>query len=296
MHPLRVKFEQELRIRGRAERTIHAYVTRVRELSRFYGGRSPEQISDEEVRAWLHHLIVGRRLAGSSVNVAVNAVRAFFTLVLGREAGDVGRGLPRTKRAVTRAEVYATSEITALLTAPARLRDRALLAVTYACGLRLLETARLQVGDLDGARGQLRVQHGKGNKQRVLPLSPALLEWLREYWRAERSQRPDPAHVAPAERWLFVGHDPARPLHVSAVQQIYARAIRTAGIKRKGGIHTLRHSFATHALEGGAPLTQVQQWLGHTSLLTTARYLHVTAGRIDPADLPLGLITLAATR
>jgi len=295
MHPLRAKFEQELRIRGRAERTIAAYVTRVRELSR-YGGCSPEKLSDEQVRAWLHHLIVERRLAASSVNVAVNAVRAFHTLVLGREAAGVGRGVPRARRPVTRAEVYATSEITALLTAPARVRDRALLAVTYACGLRLSELVALRVGDLDSARGQLRVRSGKGRKARVLPLSAALLELLRGYWRMERRHRPEPADVASAERWLFVGQRAGQPLHKSAAQQIYARAVRAARIPRKGGIHTLRHSFATHTLEAGVAITQVQQWLGHASLVTTARYLHVTAGRIDPAALPLGLIDLKTIR
>jgi len=292
MHPLQVKFEQELRIRGCAERTIHAYVTKVRELSRYYQ-RSPGKISDEEVRAWLHHLIVERGLAGSSVNVAVNALRAFFTLVLGRNATSVGRGLPHYKRAVTRAEVYATSEITALLTAPARARDRALLAVTYACGLRLDEAIHLQVGDLDGARGQLRVRHGKGRKPRVLPLSAPLLELLRTYWRTDRVGA---SAALPDARWLFVGARSGRPLTKGTAQNIYYRAVRRSGIKRKAGIHTLRHSFATHTLEAGAPITQVQQWLGHSSLITTARYLHVTAGRIDPAALPLGLIELKTTR
>jgi len=295
MHPLRAKFEQELRIRGYAERTITSYVAHVRQLARYHG-RSPDRLSDEEIRRWLHHLIVERQLSGSTLNIAVNAVRAFLHLVLGRDPAMIAQGVPRGKRAVMRALVYATSEVTALLTAPARARDRALLAVTYACGLRLHEVACLQVGDLDGARGQLRVQRGKGNKQRVLPASTALLQVLRDYWRTERAARPAPAGVAPAARWLFVGRDPGRPLHKSAVQQIYARAIRTARIKRKGGIHTLRHSFATHTLEAGVAITQVQQWLGHTSLITTARYLHVTAGRIDPADLPLGLIALSPTR
>jgi site-specific recombinase XerD len=289
MHPLRVKFEQELRIRGRAERTIHAYVTKVRELSRYYG-RSPEKISDGEIRAWLHHLIVQRRLAGETINVAVNAVRAFHALVLGRDRHGMG-GLPRHKVAPTRAEVYAVSEIAAMVQAPARARDRAFLAVVYACGLRLEEAIKLRTGDVDTPRGQLRVRCGKGNKPRVLPLGGRLSELLRAYWRAER---------VPARRGedlpLFVGVRTGRPMSKGTAQNIYYRAVRAAGVKRKAGIHTLRHSFATHLLEAGVAATQVQQWLGHSSLLTTVRYLHVTAGRIDPAALPLGLIELPPAR
>lgn len=295
MHPLRAKFEQELRIRGYAERTITSYVAHVRQLAR-YQGRAPDQLSDEQIRVWLHHLIVERRLSGSTLNIAVNAVRAFLHLVMGRDPAGIAQGVPRGQRAITRALVYAISEVKTLLTAPARRRDRALLAVTYACGLRLSELVALRVGDLDSARGQLRIRRGKGNKPRVVPASAVLLEWLRDYWRQERSRRPDPADVVPAERFLFVGQRAGQPLHKSAAQQIYLRAVRAARIPRKGGIHTLRHSFATHTLEAGVAITQVQQWLGHTSLVTTARYLHVTAGRIDPAALPLGLIDLQTAR
>jgi len=290
MHPLRVKFEQELRIRGRAERTIHAYVTKVRELSRYYR-RSPEQISDEQIRAWLHHLIVHRGLAGETINVAVNAVRAFHALVLGRDRRAMSVGMPRHKSAPTRSEVYAVSEIEAMLRAPARARDRAMLALVYACGLRLDEAIKLRTGDVDAPRRQLRVRRGKGNKPRVLPLSVKLLALLREYWRAER----EPAHRG-SDLPLFVGVRNGRPLSKGTAQNIYYRAVRAAKIKRKAGIHTLRHSYATHLLEAGVPVTHVQQWLGHASLITTVRYLHVTNGRIDPSALPLGLIDLAQSR
>lgn len=289
MHPLRAKFEQELRIRGRAERTIHAYVTKVRELSRYHE-RLPDRISDAQIRAWLHHLIVERKLSGESINVSVNAVRAFQHLVLGRERHAMG-GLPRHKVAPTRAEVYAVSEITALLQAPARARDRAFLAVVYACGLRLDEAIKLRTGDVDGARGQLRVRRGKGNKPRVVPLSARLYALVREYWRAEREPAPRGADLP-----LFVGVRTGEPLSKGTAQNIYYRAVRAANIKQKAGIHTLRHSFATHTLEAGVAITQVQQWLGHSSVLTTVRYLHVTAGRIDPAALPLGLIDLKTAR
>ncbi len=205
-----------MRIRGYAERTITSYVAHVRQLALYYQ-RPPDRLNDEQIRTWLHHLIVKRRLSGSTLNIAVNAVRAFLHLVLGRDPAGIAQGVPRGKRAITRALVYAISEVTVLLSAPpARRRDSALLAVTYACGLRLSELVAVRVGDLDSVRGQLRIRRGKRNKPRVVPASAALLELLRDYWRTERSRRPDPADVVAAERWLFVGQRAGQPLHKSA--------------------------------------------------------------------------------
>lgn len=293
MHPLRVKFERELKIRGRSERTIHSYVTCVAALARHYR-RSPEKLRDEEVRDWLLHLRVARRLSASSLNVAVNAVRAFQQLVLGRDPATAIAGLPRCRRATTRAEVYALSEMAALLAAAPAGRDRAFLTTVYACGLRLDEARHLQTADLDGPRRQLRVRRGKGAKERVLPLPIPLLELLRAYWRAERAHRPGYFEDEPKNAWLFQGQRMGRPLSKGTAQNIYLRAVAASGVKRKKGIHTLRHSFATHLLEGQVEITAVQRMLGHTSLTTTSRYLHVTAGRLGRIVSPLELLAAAS--
>lgn len=284
MSPLRVKFERELKIRGRSERTVHAYVANVQALAVYYR-KSPDQISDEQIREWLLHLIRVKRLSGSSVNCAVQAVRAFQEWVLGRERADTVRAVPRTRRPVTRAEVYAPTEIAALLAAVPPWRDRVFLTLVYACGLRREEARLLQTGDLDAARLQLRVRRGKGAKERVLPLPVALLEQLRAMWRHERAGRP--GHDSP---WLFQGVQPGQPLSKGTAQNIYVRAVRASGVKRKRGIHTLRHSYATHLLEGGVEVTAVQRLLGHVSLTTTARYLHVSAGRLGRIPSPLELL------
>jgi len=289
MHPLRAKFERELVIRGRSERTIHAYVTRIRALSKHYQGRSPEKITDEEIRDWLHHLRAARKLSASSLNVAVNAVRAFHGLVLGRDPAAAIRGVPHCKRRTTRAEVYATSEIAALLAAAPAGRDGAFLTTVYACGLRLDEARHLQLADLDVPREQLRVRRGKGAKERVLPLPISLLEHLRAYWRCDRAHRPG-YFEGEKNAWLFQGQRLGRPLSKGTAQNIYGRAVTAAGIKRKKGIHSLRHSFATHLLEGGVEITAVQQLLGHSGLATTSRYLHVTAGRLGRIVSPLDLL------
>lgn len=288
MHPLRVKFERELKIRGRSERTVHAYVAWVRALAAYYR-RSPEKIGDEEIRDWLLHLVSERRLSGSSVNVAVQAVRAFQELVLGRDRAATVAGVPRGRRATTRAEVYAASEITALLAAATESRDRAFLMTIYACGLRLDEARHLQVADLDVERGQLRVRRGKGAKERVLPLPGELVVALRGYWREDRRHRPG-WFAGSRNAWLFCGRRPDRPLSKGTAQNIYLRAVKASGIKRKRGLHTMRHSFATHLLEGAVEITAVQRLLGHTSLTTTARYLHVTAGRLGRLPSPLELL------
>lgn len=287
MTPLRAKYIRGLAIRGRSIRTQQSYTSFVADLARFHQ-RSPELISYEEVTVWLEHLIRDRKLAASSVNIAVNAVRFLYGTVLRRDTTALLAGVPRMKRNVRRAEVYATSELESLLTAPTQPRDRAFLMTVYAGGLRLSEATQLKITDIDRARMQLRVRHGKGAKERVLPLSRRLLNELESYWRAQRKGRP--GQDSP---WLFLGTLTGQPINRSTGQNIYYRAVKKSGLRRKGGIHVLRHSFATHCIEAGLELTLVQRLLGHSSLLTTARYLHVTAVRLGQVRSPLDLIELA---
>ena len=177
MTPLRSKFIRDLVIRGRSKHTQEAYTRYVRDLARYYR-RSPELISYEEVTDWVYHLITERLLSASSVNVAVNAVRFLYAVTLGRETLDLMASVPHMKRYTRRAEVYARSEVEAILTAPRQSRDRALLMTVYGCGLRISEATQLKTSDIDRARMQLRVRDGKGAKGRVLPLSERLLKEL----------------------------------------------------------------------------------------------------------------------
>jgi integrase/recombinase XerD len=287
MTALRAKYVRDLAIRGRALRTQQSYSSYVADLAGYYH-RSPEQISYDEVATWLHYLIRERKQSASSVNIAVNAVRFLYGITLQRNVDALMAAIPRMKRNTRRAEVYARSEIEAILTAPAQPRDRAFLMTVYASGLRLSEATHLQTKDIDRARMQLRVRQGKGAKERVLPLSQRLLQELEQYWRAQRKGRP--GQDSP---WLFLGRAADQPMNRSTGQNIYYRAVRRSGVRRKGGIHLLRHSFATQLIESGVELTLVQRLLGHSSLLTTVRYLHVTAARLDAAQSPLDLIDLS---
>src|SRR5258708_10875365 len=267
MTALRAKYIRDLAVRGRALRTQESYSSYVADLARYYH-RSPDQITYDEVVDWIHHLIRERRQAASSVNIAVNAVRFLYGVTLQRDVAALMAGIPRMKRNTRRAEVYARSEIEAILTAPAQPRDRAFLMTVYAGGLRLSEATQFQIKDVDRARMQLRLRKGKGAKERVLPLSQRLLQELEDYWRVQRQGRP--GHDSP---WLFVGRQADQPINRSTGQNIYYRAVRKSGVRRKGGIHLLRHSFASQLIENGVDLPLVQRLLGHSSLLTTARYL-----------------------
>jgi site-specific recombinase XerD len=193
--------------------------------------------------------------------------------------------VPRIKQVIKPAHAYSLKEVEAILKAPQRLRSRVFLMTVYSAGLRVSEACTLQhARGIERARMPLRVQ-GKGSKERVLPFSPHLLEALEQYWRAERKGRP--GHDAP---WLFLGEKPDEPMCRRTAQSIYNRAVEKSGVPRKGGIHVLRHSFATHLIESGVEITLVQRLLGHSSLMTTARYLHVSAQRLSEVRSALDLI------
>src|ERR1700674_3237330 len=285
MTPLRAKYIRDLVIRGRSKNTQEAYTRCVCDLARYYH-RSPELISYEEVTGWLHHLIKERQLAASSVNIAVSAVRFLYAVTLGRETLDLMASVPHMKRATRRAEVYARSEVEAILTAPRQPRDRALLMTVYGCGLRISEATQLKISDIDRPRMQLRVRIGKGAKGRVLPLSERLLKELVNYWRAQRQGK-----AGQDSPWLFLGKKAGQPMGRDTGQNIYYTALEKSGVRRKGGIHLLRHSFATHLMESGVELPVVQHLLGHSSLRTTSLYLHVTARRLAEVRSPLDLIS-----
>jgi site-specific recombinase XerD len=242
MTPLRQKYIRDLVLRGKAERTQQAYISFVADLAGFYR-KSPARLSYDEVAQWLFHLVKERKLAASSVNIAVCAVRFLYQTTLGRETAELFAKIPRLKRESKRAHAYSVAEVEAILQAPRRPRDLAFLRIVYACGLRLSEAAALRVGDIDRARMQVRVR-GKGAKERLLPISAHLLEGLERYWLAERVRRP--GHDG---GWLFMGEDPATHLCKASGQNIYYRAVKKSGVRRKGGIHVLRHSFATHLIE-----------------------------------------------
>jgi integrase/recombinase XerD len=283
MSKLRQQLIQELVLRGCSPRTQEAYVSGVYQLAKYYR-RSPDQISDSEVRAYLLYLAQTRKLAASSRNQATSALRFFYATVLGRPVDQVVRVLPRVRQVVKRPRVFAITELERLFTIGCpHPRHRAFLMTVYGAGLRLNEACHLKPEHIDSQRQQIRVVQGKGNKDRYTLLSARLLEELRSYWKWCRPKE-----------WLFPSSaDPAKPMVDITAQRIFNRAVERARLPDKGGIHSLRHSFATHLLEAGVEITAVQRLLGHSSLSTTTTYLHVRQERLSQIGGPLELLDLS---
>ncbi len=200
-------------------------------------------------------------------------LRFFYTHTLQRSFAN----LPLPKRAKTLPVVFSREEVARLLASTASLRERALLMATYGGGLRVSEVVRLRVTDIDAQRDMLRVEQGKGGKDRYTLLGPRLLTVLRQYWQVYR----------PVQPWLFPQRTKARPMDPTTAQKIYYAAKQRAGITKAGGIHALRHAFATHAVEGGMDLATLQQLLGHDSITTTMRYVHVARRHAPTQGSPL---------
>ncbi len=264
--PLRQRYIDDLRLRNKSPRTIETYVLRVVQFARHFG-KSPELLGPEELRAYQQHLLA-RGVSWSTFNQSVCALRFLYNTTLRRPHVIVH--LPFAKRPRLLPTVLSPEEVVRLLAAALPGRDRTILDVAYSCGLRLTELLGLQLADIDSARMVLQVRHGKGQKERLVPLSPRLLEVLRGYWREYR----------PAT-WLFPGVKPALALTGGAAQRMCQRTAKRAGLTKRIHPHILRHSFATHLLEAGVDLLSVQALLGHSHFNTTAKYLHISMRRLQ---------------
>jgi integrase/recombinase XerD len=279
MTPLRRRYIDDLRLRNKSPRTIETYVLRVTQFAKHFG-QSPEKLGAEQLRAYQQHLLT-QQVSWSKFNQSVCALRFLYKTTLGR--ADVITHLPFAKRPRQLPTVLSPEEVVRLLGSALPGRDRTLLELAYGCGLRLKELLGLCVPDIDSARMVLHIRHGKGQKDRLVPLTPRLLELLRAYWRECR----------PAT-WLFPGVKPGSPLTAGTVQRMCGRTTKRAGLSKSIHPHTLRHSFATHLLEAGVDLLSVQALLGHSHFNTTAKYLHISMRRLQ--QLPQLLEGLAVSR
>ena len=282
MTTLREKLIRELVIRGTSPRTQEAYVRAVYDLAKHYH-KPPDQLSDEELKNHLFYLATERKFAASSLNQVVSALRFFYGFVLRRSVDHLRLTLPRVNREVRRPQVYSVAQIQRLLTVGCpHLKHQAFLMTVYGAGLRVSEACHLKAEHIDRARMQIRVEQGKGRKDRYTLLCPKLLQELEAYW-----------HCFHPQHWLFpASHDPQQPMDERVGQKIFYQAVKRAGLPVKGGIHSLRHSFATHLLEAGVEITVVQRLLGHAHLGTTSGYLHVRQERLAQIKSPLELLDL----
>lgn len=265
MTPLRQRLVDDLRLRNYSPRTIETYVAHVARFAKHFG-RSPDTLGPDEMRAFQLHLLQ-KKVSWSQFNQTVCALRFFYGQTLGRM--EQVPMLPYGRKPKRLPCVLSPEEVAQLLDAARPGRERMMLQTTYACGLRLMEVLHLQVTDIDSARLLVHVRQGKGNKDRLVPLSRRLLTELRDYWRFCR-----PAC------WLFCNRT-QEPLHPGTVQRQLQRAVRKAGLRKPATMHTLRHSYATHMLEAGVDVLTLQKILGHRHLSTTALYLHLRGDHLQ---------------
>jgi site-specific recombinase XerD len=267
---------EDLQIRNYSPKTITAYTQAVARFAAHFG-RSPDRLGVEQVREYQLHLL-SRRVSWSAFNICVSGLKFFYGITLGR--ADVVEKLPYGKKPRTLPTVLSRAEVLKFVTTPGRLRDRVLLSTAYACGLRVSELVQLRAEDIDSGRMQVAIRQDKGAKDRRVPLSKHLLALLRTYWREDRPTA-----------WLFPSRfKHQRPLTPSFVQRLCQRTRAQTGLQKPITPHTLRHSFATHLLEAGVDLPTIQKLMGHSSLTSTMRYLHVRSERLLELESPFDLL------
>jgi len=281
MTPLRERFVQDLELINRSSSTIDIYVGHVARFAKHFGC-SPAQLGPEQCRQYQLHLLE-RNLSWSTFNQCVCALRFLYGTTLGRT--EVIPRLRFGRRPKKLPVVLDRQEVLELLTCVRNRKHRMGLTTMYATGVRVGEVVRLAVGDIDSRRMTILVARGKGNKQRLVPLSQNLLEELRAWW----CQHRDP-------KWLFPGGRPGRPLTESTLQRAFSAAAGKAHITQAASPHTLRHTFATELLEAGVDLLTIQKILGHTSLRTTLIYTHVRRDHLQVAGRVQDLLPLRQLR
>jgi len=277
MKDVYARLEEDFGLRGLSARSRKAYLCAVRQLER-HCGRPPDELGDEEVRGYFLHLIDVRRVSPSTVNQHLYAVKFLFEITLKRRLACLKTIRPKKQRKLP--VVLSVPEVRRILKQLRVARIRACMTVIYSCGLRLLEGTHLKAADIDGDRMFLRVESGKGDKDRCVPLPSRTLRLLRDYW---RSDRPRFVEQLPACRAGLGSRDALFPagtadgvLGPTSVQKAMKRAVAECGIRKNASVHTLRHSYATHLLERGVPLPVIQELLGHRSPRTTLIYTHLT--------------------
>jgi integrase/recombinase XerD len=278
MSPLRRKMQDAMILRGFAVRTQQSYLAAVIGVARYYHA-SPDTLGGDQLQAWLLHLITDKKLAYASVNQAACALRFFYECVLHRPEARLDIPMAHVPKRLP--QILSRAEVARLLGAAKTPRGHTLLTTVYAAGLRVSEVCALEIGDIESApdRMCIKVRQGKGGQDRYTLLSPRLLKTLRQYWRLFR-----PGH------WLFPNPSGSAPIDIKTAQRLYCAARDAAGIPRAGGIHTLRHCFATHLLEAGVDLPTIQRLLGHGHISTTMRYLHLAQSRLSRTPSPLELL------
>lgn len=273
LQPLCKLMERELKLRGYSSSTRKAYIDHIKRLSRYYG-KSIDNLDSEGLRSYILDLIDTENKSHTYVGQAISAIKFLYGNVLNKN--DIIMKIPRPKKEKKLPSVLGRDEAWKLLTVVENIKHRAIFIMIYSAGLRVSEAVRLRLEDIDSERMLIRVKQAKGLKDRYTILSEVALKELREY---VKKYRP--------EGWLFPGERDGKHITERTVQKVFESACNKAGICKDVTVHTLRHSFATHLLEGGTDLRYIQELLGHTSSKTTEIYTHVSENGIRSIQSPL---------
>jgi integrase/recombinase XerD len=273
MTPLRQRMIEDMRVRNLSAKTIAIYVAAVAKFAKFFH-KSPDLLGPEEIRGYQVYLVQEKRASWSAFNIVVSALRFLYAVTLARDW--TLPKIPYAKKPKTKPVILSMEEVCTFLKTFSNLKYRVLVMIAYATGLRHSEVLHLRVSDIDSKRMMIRVELGKGNKDRYVFLSPTLLAWLRAYWK-----------IARPAAYLFPGKVPGMPLTRESVCRAIRRARRASGISKVVTLRMMRHSFATHLLDSGTNIRIIQALLGHRSLNTTAIYTTVSSATIHATQSPL---------
>ena len=282
MSPLRKRMLEELQRRNYSPNTVRPYIYAVEDFARYFG-KSPDKLSQEHLRQYQLHLVHDCKLTVETIVGRIAALRLFFVKVLGRPYRQIDLVYPRRPERLP--IILSEEEVARLIESASSSYHRVILMTLYGTGLRREELCRLKVTDVDSQRMVIHVRQGKGNRNRDLPLSPKLLEVLRDYWRWRKPK----TYLFPS----LLRTRQEKPITSKTVWYAVREAARRAGIKKKVHPHLLRHSWATHLLERGADLREIQVLLGHKDLETTARYLHLSQRHLQAIHNPIDAIPIS---
>jgi site-specific recombinase XerD len=263
---------EDMQIRNLTPNTQRVYVEQVARFARHFR-KSPEHLGPAEIRTYVLHLVNERHLAASSIIVTVSALRFFYSI---KRPWVMDEDIPAGKQAKKLPVVMSQDEVARFLAAVDNRKHRVILTVCYATGLRISEAVRLTPDAIDSRRMVIRVEQGKGRKDRYVMLPPRLLELLRDYWKRTRPGT-----------WLFPGDRPDRPVSPLSINRTCREVRAQCGIGKPVAPHSLRHAFAVHLLEAGTDLRTIQLLLGHRNLSTTARYLMIATSKVCATASPL---------
>lgn len=283
MTKLRDKMKEEMALRHFAPGTQSQYLRAVIKLAVYYN-KSPAKLSEQELRAFLLFMAKQEHCSASTYNVMLHGLKFFYRTVLGNKI--LAFEFPCMREAQRLPDILSQEEVTLIIKATRNIKHRTLLILIYGAGLRASEAGSLRARDIDRDRRCIHIREGKGRKDRYVPLSPVMLNALQDYWKACRVRE------AKTDNPLIFPGDQGSALSASSVGAIYTRSKKQVGIQKQGGVHALRHAFATHSLEAGADLYAINKILGHAAMSSTVRYLRMTDKTLQMVESPVERLNL----